>query len=66
MVVEDGRVAAWTPGRTLALDVDADAGMRRRADAYLAGRFGAGLDSFAVPDAAFGERGVFGREALRA
>jgi formylmethanofuran dehydrogenase subunit A len=34
--------------------------MARRADAYLAERFGGGLDTFAVPDAAFADPQVFG------
>ena len=53
MIVEDGEVVAWTRGRTLQLSVEADAGMARRTESYLQGRFGAGLSSFTVPDAAF-------------
>ncbi|BCM86124.1 formylmethanofuran dehydrogenase subunit A [Methylobacterium indicum] len=53
VIVEDGEVVAWTRGRTLQLSVEADAGMARRTESYLQGRFGAGLSSFTVPDAAF-------------
>ena len=45
----------WRAGRTLSLTVESDKAMAKRADAYLTERFGEGLDSFAVPDAAFGE-----------
>ena len=41
--------------------------MTKRADAYLQDRFGAGLDTFAVPDAAFPEEtGTFEDVACRA
>ncbi|RVU17827.1 formylmethanofuran dehydrogenase subunit A [Methylobacterium oryzihabitans] len=66
VIVEDGRVVAWRAGRTLSLALDADAGMARRTDAYLQERFGAGLDSFAVPDGAFPGREVFEAVACRA
>jgi len=52
-IVEDGEVVEWRTGRTLSLTVESDPAMAKRADAYLSDRFGAGLDSFAVPDAAF-------------
>ncbi len=58
-IVEDGEIVAWTTGRTLELDVEGDAGMAKRSDAYLQDRFGQGLDSFAVPDAAFPETKIF-------
>lgn len=64
VVVEDGRVVSRQAGRTLSLAVEADDGMRRRADAYLEGRFGRGLAGFAVPDAAFAGREVFARERV--
>ncbi|MGU3538334.1 formylmethanofuran dehydrogenase subunit A [Methylobacterium sp. A54F] len=53
VIVEDGEVVAWRAGRTLSLGVEADAGMARRTESYLQDRFGQGLDSFAVPEAAF-------------
>ena len=59
VIVEDGEVVSWTRGHTLSLAVEADAGMARRTDAYLQGRFGAGLSTFTVPDAAFPDREVF-------
>ncbi|ACL60826.1 formylmethanofuran dehydrogenase subunit A [Methylobacterium nodulans] len=65
VIVEDGTVVAQRSGRTLSLAVEADAGMARRADAYLQGRFGAGLDSFSVPDEAFAERDAFEPVAVR-
>ncbi|GJD52069.1 Formyltransferase/hydrolase complex Fhc subunit A [Methylobacterium crusticola] len=65
VIVEDGVVVSWRCGRTLELRVAADAGMARRADAYLQDRFGAGLASFAVPDAAFGDRPAFEAVACR-
>ncbi|MCJ2095658.1 formylmethanofuran dehydrogenase subunit A [Methylobacterium sp. J-072] len=52
-IVEDGEVVEWRAGQTLSLTVESDPAMAKRADAYLSDRFGAGLDSFAVPDAAF-------------
>ena len=65
--VEDGEVVAWFSGKTLSLDVGADAGMEKRAETYLQDRFGAGLDTFAVPDAAFPEKtGTFEDVACRA
>ncbi|MDP4022276.1 formylmethanofuran dehydrogenase subunit A [Methylobacterium sp. NEAU 140] len=64
-IVEDGEVVEWRAGRTLSLAVEADTGMARRTDAYLTDRFGAGLDSFAVPDAAF-EGPAFEAVACRA
>ncbi|MCJ2085725.1 formylmethanofuran dehydrogenase subunit A [Methylobacterium sp. E-005] len=54
-IVEDGEVVEWRSGRTLSLTVESDRAMAKRADTYLTERFGEGLDSFAVPDAAFGE-----------
>ncbi|WP_298955720.1 formylmethanofuran dehydrogenase subunit A [uncultured Methylobacterium sp.] len=66
VIVEDGRVVSWRAGRTLSLALAPDAGMARRTDAYLQERFGAGLDSFAVPDGAFPEREVFEAVACRA
>lgn len=65
-IVEDGEIVAWTTGRTLELDVEGDAGMAKRSDAYLQDRFGEGLDSFAVPDAAFPEQKIFEDVACRA
>ena len=65
-IVEDGEVVAWTHGRTLELDVEADAAIVRRSERYLQDRFGAGLDTFAVPDAAFPEAGAFEDVACRA
>ncbi|KAA2237497.1 formylmethanofuran dehydrogenase subunit A [Salinarimonas soli] len=59
IVVEDGRLVARPAGRTLALGIETDHAMRGRADAYLEGRYGRGLDGFAVPDAAFAGREVF-------
>ena len=61
-IVEDGEVVEWRAGRTLSLTVESDKAMAKRADTYLTERFGEGLDSFAVPDAAFGE----GRENFEA
>jgi formylmethanofuran dehydrogenase subunit A len=58
-VVADGEVVDAAPGVTLCLDVAADLGMSRRVDAYMAERFGSGLDAFAVPEAAFPGREVF-------
>ena len=65
-IVEDGEIVAWTSGRTLELDVEGDAAIARRSEAYLQDRFGAGLDTFAVPDAAFPETKVFEDVACRA
>ncbi|WP_407520014.1 formylmethanofuran dehydrogenase subunit A [Methylobacterium oryzisoli] len=65
VIVEDGAVTAQRDGRTLSLSVEADPGMARRTDAYLQGRFGAGLDAFAVPDAAFAEDHAFEPVGLR-
>ena len=65
VVVRDGEVVAWPSGRTLCLDLEADRTMARRSDAYLEARFGLGLDGFAVPEAAFAGRDVFGTEACR-
>ena len=58
-IVEDGEIVAWTTGTTLELDIEADAGMAKKSEAYLQDRFGQGLASFAVPDAAFPETKVF-------
>lgn len=65
-IVEDGEIVAWTSGRTLELDLEGDAGTAKRSEAYLQDRFGQGLDSFAVPDAAFPETKVFEDVACRA
>ncbi|WP_430913569.1 formylmethanofuran dehydrogenase subunit A [Methylobacterium sp. sgz302541] len=65
-IVEDGEIVDWRAGRTLELSVEADTGMARRSDAYLKDRFGAGLDSFAVPDDAFPVGDVFEDVACRA
>lgn len=65
LVVQDGEVVAWPMGRTLDLSLEADAAMRRRADAYLHQRFGVGLDGFAVPGAAFPDRDIFRAQACR-
>ena len=64
-VVEDGTVVDAAPGVTLALKVDADAGMTRRVDAYMAKRFGTGLAAFGVPDDAFVQREVFKAQPCR-
>ncbi|GJD97386.1 formylmethanofuran dehydrogenase subunit A [Methylobacterium iners] len=53
VIVEDGEIVDWRSGRTLELSVESDKAMEKRTDAYLSDRFGAGLESFAVPDAAF-------------
>lgn len=66
VIVEDGEVVDWRMGRSLSLAVEADRAMERRSDAYLRDRFGQGLDSFAVPDAAFPEAEVFQEVACRA
>jgi hypothetical protein len=47
-------------------DVEADAAIVRRSETYLQDRFGQGLDSFAVPDAAFPETEIFEDVACRA
>ncbi|MGY2048554.1 formylmethanofuran dehydrogenase subunit A [Methylobacterium sp. JK268] len=65
VIVRDGEVVARRAGRTLSVTVEADPGMARRSDAYLQARFGAGLGSFSVPDAAFGERDPFAPVSLR-
>ncbi|KQP51369.1 formylmethanofuran dehydrogenase subunit A [Methylobacterium sp. Leaf399] len=59
VVVEDGEVVSWRSGHTLALSVESDRAMEKRTDAYLVDRFGAGLDSFAVPDEAFSTPDAF-------
>ncbi|GJE60297.1 formylmethanofuran dehydrogenase subunit A [Methylobacterium trifolii] len=66
VVVEDGEVVDWRAGQTLSLSVESDKAMERRSEAYLQDRFGQSLDSFTVPDAAFGEAGVFEDVACRA
>ena len=58
-VVEAGEVVDARAGVTLNLAVDADAGMASRVDAYMARRFGSGLDAFGVPREAFADRDVF-------
>ncbi|MER2265292.1 formylmethanofuran dehydrogenase subunit A [Methylobacterium oxalidis] len=65
-IVEDGEIVDWRSGRTLELTVESDRAMARRTDAYLQDRFGQGLDSFAVPDAAFSAPDVFEEVACRA
>ena len=64
-IVEDGEVVDWRAGRTLSLTVQSDRAMERRAESYLTERFGAGLDSFAVPDAAFAAAETFEAVACR-
>jgi formylmethanofuran dehydrogenase subunit A len=64
-IVEAGEIVAWSFGRTLSVAVEPDATMARRADAYLDGRYGAGLASFAVPDDAFPGRPNFSEVACR-
>lgn len=64
VIVRDGVPLGWRMGRTLALAPGYDAAMARRTDAYLSERFGAGLDSFTVPNAAF-EREVFAVQPCR-
>ncbi|WP_375465387.1 formylmethanofuran dehydrogenase subunit A [uncultured Methylobacterium sp.] len=66
VIVERGAVVEWRAGRSLSLSVASDKAMERRTDAYLQDRFGQGLDSFAVPDAAFAETEVFEEVACRA
>ena len=58
-IVEDGEVVAWTSGHTLELTVESDKAMVARSETYLQDRFGAGLNSFAVPDEAFTKADVF-------
>ncbi|GBU15983.1 MULTISPECIES: formylmethanofuran dehydrogenase subunit A [Methylobacterium] len=65
-IVEDGEVVDWRAGHSLSLSVESDKAMARRSDAYLKDRFGAGLDSFAVPDEAFPMGDVFEDVACRA
>lgn len=65
VIVEDGAIVRWRAGRSLSLSVESDRAMERRTDAYLQDRFGQGLDSFAVPDAAFAEADVFEGVACR-
>lgn len=64
-IVEDGEIVNWHVGRSLSLTVESDKAMERRSDAYLQDRFGQGLDSFAVPEAAFPEAEVFEDVACR-
>ena len=66
VIVEDGEIVDWRSGRTLELVVESDKAMEKRTDAYLVDRFGAGLDSFAVPDEAFAAPDVFEDVACRA
>ncbi|WP_336486956.1 formylmethanofuran dehydrogenase subunit A [Methylobacterium nigriterrae] len=65
VIVEDGEVVDWRAGHTLELTVESDKAMERRTDTYLHDRFGQGLDSFAVPDAAFPVADVFEDVACR-
>lgn len=65
VIVEDGEVVTWRAGRTLELTVESDKAMVKRTQAYLDDRFGVGLDSFAVPDAAFPAPDVFEDVACR-
>ncbi|GLS42442.1 formylmethanofuran dehydrogenase subunit A [Methylobacterium brachythecii] len=65
-IVEDGEITAWRHGRTLELDVETDSAIVKRSEAYLQDRYGQGLDSFAVPDAAFPETENFEDVACRA
>lgn len=65
-IVEDGEIVSWRSGRTLELTVESDKAMVARAETYLQDRFGAGLDSFAVPDEAFPKADVFEEVACRA
>jgi formylmethanofuran dehydrogenase subunit A len=64
-VVQDGRVVAWTRGRTLTLAPAYDKAARKDADRYLSERFGVGLDGFEVTDKPFGSREVFQVEPCR-
>ncbi len=59
-IVRDGEALGWRHGRTLTLAPGYDRAIERRADTYLKDRFGAGVESFAVPEAAFSGRDVFG------
>ncbi|MDQ0507295.1 formylmethanofuran dehydrogenase subunit A [Xanthobacter agilis] len=63
-IVREGAVAAVHRGRTLTLAPQADAAMTRRTETYLQDRFGRGLDSFRVPEAAFA-RDVFAPQPCR-
>lgn len=65
IVVRNGEPLGWRSGRTLTLAPEYDAAIRRHADRYLEDRFGIGLQGFAVPQAAFGERQVFEVEPCR-
>ncbi|WP_024280127.1 formylmethanofuran dehydrogenase subunit A [Xanthobacter sp. 126] len=64
-IVRDGNVVALHKGRTLTLAPDMDGAMARRSEAYLQARFGRGLDSFRVPEAAF-SRDAFASQPCRA
>ncbi|WP_018043465.1 formylmethanofuran dehydrogenase subunit A [Methylobacterium sp. 88A] len=66
VIVEDGEIVDWRAGHTLELTVESDKAMETRTDAYLDARFGAGLDSFTVPDEAFPVSDVFEDVACRA
>ncbi|MDQ0467100.1 formylmethanofuran dehydrogenase subunit A [Labrys wisconsinensis] len=65
IILRDGEPLGWRAGRTLTLQPPVDPAMARRADAYLADRFGTGLAGFAVPQAAFADRAVFEVEPCR-
>jgi formylmethanofuran dehydrogenase subunit A len=65
IVVRNGEPLGWRAGKTLTLAPEFDAAIRRHADRYLEDRFGIGLQGFAVPQAAFGERPVFEVEPCR-
>ena len=65
VIVEDGEIVNWRAGKSLSLAVESDKAMERRADTYLSDRFGQGLSSFVVPDAAF-EGEIFEDVACRA
>ena len=65
LIVRNGEPLSWRAGKTLTLAPGFDPAIRRHADRYLAERFGEGLQSFAVPQAAFGERQVFEVEPCR-
>ena len=66
VIVEDGEIVAWRSGRTLELTVESDKAMTALTETYLQDRFGAGLDSFSVPDEAFPAADVFEDVACRA
>lgn len=67
VIVADGQVVDWRAGRSLSLTVESDKAMERRTETYLQDRYGQGLDSFAVPDAAFAkDQPVFEDVACRA